>query len=129
MKRTKFDFSRPRKVEPPVENPNFSGLEIGNFEVSTGGSTLGSRPRKKLELRPFLREKGTKGPECSAGPDARPKESLEEFSRLPKVEHFGPDSFLGGVHPPPPPVVLSFWRRRRRARNFSSELIGAEGAR
>ena len=46
-----------------------------------------SRPRKKLELRPFLPEKGTEGRKCSAGPVARP----EEFSRLRKVE---PYSFL-----------------------------------
>ena len=58
------------------------------------GSTSGSRPRKKVELRPFLPQKGTKGPECSAGPVARPEEFSEEFSRLRKVEPFGPYSFF-----------------------------------
>ena len=34
--RTKFDFSRPRKVEPPVENSNFSGLEMERDRRTTG---------------------------------------------------------------------------------------------
>ena len=28
VERTKFDFSSPRTVQPPVENPNVSGLEM-----------------------------------------------------------------------------------------------------
>ena len=46
---TKFGFSRPRKLEPPVESSNFSGLEMERDRRS-----LGSGPRKMLELRPFL---------------------------------------------------------------------------
>ena len=42
VERTKFDFSRPRKVEPPVENSNFSGSYEWN---RTAGSVpfLGAR--------------------------------------------------------------------------------------
>ena len=60
--RTKFDFSEPRKVETPVESSNFSGQERGlrfrsisrpeKFELSAGGSTLGSRPRNSVLFYP-----------------------------------------------------------------------------
>ena len=62
VERTKVDFSRPRKVEPPSPRPikaarrgNGTGLqEPEKFELSTGVWTLGCRSSKKLELRPLL---------------------------------------------------------------------------
>ena len=69
VERPKANFSRPRKVEPPVESSKVSGPEMERvrtsrsiprpktFEISTGRSTVGSRPRKRLEVRPFLPQK------------------------------------------------------------------------
>ena len=65
VERTQFDFSRPRKVQPPGETFRTFLAEkwsrspvafLGARKMRTfyGGSTLGSKPRKKLELRRFL---------------------------------------------------------------------------
>ena len=58
---TKVDFSGPTTVEPPQKLRPFPAP--GNGTGPAGRSTLGSRPRQKWELRPFLPQNGTKRPE------------------------------------------------------------------